>query len=546
MTKKIGHQRTKRSESRSLRKGSDEVSGLLRFERLLSDLSARFVNLPSEQVDQEIERWVGRIGTFLDMQIGTLAQLSEDQTKRRFTHTWVADGIGTLPSRPAARKWPWTFDQIRRGNIVQFTNVEDLPDEAATDKESFKEVSCVSHISIPLSVGGTVVGALSFNSRFPGQPWPNSQIERFRLIGDVFANALMRKRSDRALQQAFQEIKALKERVEAENVYLREQVRRYRHYEDIIGESEAIQRVLRQVEQVAETDSTVLIQGETGTGKELIADAIYRLSKRRDRVMVKVNCAAIPETLMESELFGHERGAFTGASTRRIGRFEAAHRGTMLLDEVGELPYHLQSKLLRVLQDGTFERLGSSKSVTVDVRVITSTNKDLKKAVQDGSFRPDLYYRLNVFKITVPPLRDRREDIPALVRSFVSEYAEKMDKKIETIPREAMDAYRQYQWPGNVRELKNAVERSVILTRGNVLNAFLPADIGNTPSQVPSLEEMERKHILEVLELTHWRVRGREGAAELLKIKPTTLESRMEKLGIRRPEQSPIYRRTCS
>jgi formate hydrogenlyase transcriptional activator len=514
-----------------------EINVLLRFERLLSDLSATFVNLPSEQVDQEIERWMGRIGTFLDMKVGTLAQFSEDQTRARFTHTWAAAGLEDLPSRPAAYHWPWTVDQIRSGKIVQFTNVEDLPDEAAIDKERFVAVGAISNISIPLSVGGTLVGVLSFSSRFPAEAWPDSYLERYKLLGDVFANALMRKRSDKALQQAFREIRGLKEQLEAENVYLRQQVRLFRHYEGIIGESPAIQQVLRQVEQVAETDSTVLIQGETGTGKELIADAVHRLSKRRERVMVKVNCAAIPQTLMESELFGHEKGAFTGASSREMGRFETAHRGTILLDEVGELPFQLQSKLLRVLQDGTFERLGSSKTVKVDVRVIASTNKDLKQAVQDGAFRPDLYYRLNVFTITVPPLRDRKEDIPALIWWFVSKYSKKMDKKIETIPRQAMAAYQQYLWPGNVRELMNAVERSVILTQGTVLNAYVPVDTSATPRQVLPLAEMERKHMLEALEMTRWRVRGQGGAAQILGLKPTTLESRMAKLGIRRPKK---------
>jgi formate hydrogenlyase transcriptional activator len=371
-------------------------------------------------------------------------------------------------------------------------------------------------------------------------------LERYKLLGDVFANALMRKRSDKALQQAFREIKILKEQLEAENVYLRQQVRLFRHYEDIIGESPAIQQVLRLVEQVAETDSTVLIQGETGTGKELVADAVHRLSKRRERVMVKVNCAAIPQTLIESELFGREKGAFTGASSREIGRFETAHRGTILLDEVGDLPFQLQSKLLRVLQDGTFERLGSSKTVKVDVRVVASTNKDLKQAVQDGAFRPDLYYRLNVFTITVPPLRDRKEDIPALIWWFVSKYAKKMNKKIETIPRQAMAAYQQYNWPGNVRELMNAVERSVILTQGTVLNAYIPIDTSATPRQVLPWAEMERKHMLEALEITRWRVRGQGGAAEILGLKPTTLESRMAKLGIRRPKMTPKYRMTKS
>jgi transcriptional regulator with GAF, ATPase, and Fis domain len=345
----------------------------------------------------------------------------------------------------------------------------------------------------------------------------------------------MRKRSDKALQKAFNEIHVLKEQLEAENVYLRQQVRLFRNFEDIVGKSQAIQHVLRQVEQVAETDATVLIQGETGTGKELIANAIHRLSKQRERVMVRVNCAAIPQALMESELFGREKGAFTGASSREIGRFETAHKGTILLDEVAELPFQLQSKLLRVLQDRTFERLGSSKTITVDVRVIASTNKNLEKAVQEGSFRPDLYYRLNVFKITVPLLRDRKEDIPALIWWFVNKYAKKMDKKIETIPKQAMAAYQQYRWPGNVRELMNVLERSVILTRGTVLNAYIPVETDPSVDKVLSLEEVERKHIIKTLQITNWRVRGQNGAAELLQLKPTTLESRMEKLGIHRP-----------
>jgi formate hydrogenlyase transcriptional activator len=513
-----------------------ELSALLHFERLLSDLSAAFVNLPSEQVDQEIEHWMGRIGKFLDMKVGTLAQHSEDQERARFTHTWAIDGIEKLPARPSATSYPWTFNQIRNGNIVQFTNVEELPEEAELDKQRFREVGSISNISIPLSVGGTVVGALSFSSRFPSEAWPESYVERYKLLGDVFANALMRKRSDKALQKAFNEIRLLKEQLEVENVYLRQQVRLFRNHKDIIGKSRAIQNVLRQVEQVAQTDATVLIQGETGTGKELIANAIHRLSKRRERVMVKVNCAAIPQSLVESELFGREKGAFTGASSREIGRFETAHRGTILLDEVADLPFELQSKLLRVLQDRTFERLGSSKTITVDVRVITSTNKDLENAVQERSFRPDLYYRLNVFKITVPPLRDRKEDIPALIWWFVNKYAKKMDKKIETIPKQAMAVYQDYRWPGNIRELMNVIERSVILTQGTVLNACVPADSTLTSSSVIPLEEMDRKHISEVLEITHWRIRGRAGAAELLRMKPTTLESRMTKLGIRRPK----------
>ncbi len=514
--------------------GDSDLNSLLRFERLLSELSATFVNLPSDQVDTEIQRWIGRIGTFLEMDIGTVVQSSEDFTNARFTHRWAAESLRLPPNGPLARDFPWLSKQISGGKIVLVADVRDLPGEASADRAHFISLGILANISIPLSVGGAVVGVLSFNSRAPAESWPAMYLERYKLLGDIFANALMRKRSDKALQNAFEEIKTLKELVEAENLYLRRQVQFFQHHEGIIGESPAVRQVLRQVEQVAAVNSTVLIQGETGTGKELVADAIHKLSGRRDRAMVKVNCAAIPQTLMESELFGHEKGAFTGASSKEFGRFETAHRGTILLDEVGELPVQLQSKLLRVLQDGMFERLGSSKTIKVDARVIASTNKDLKKAVQEGSFRPDLYYRLNVFTITVPPLRDRKEDIPALIWWFTGKYAKKMGKQIETIPRQAMAAYQEYNWPGNVRELMNAVERSVIVTQGRVLDAYIPADSDEVACEVLPLAQAERNHILEVLEMTRWRIRGQGGAAQLLGIKPTTLESRMLRLGIRR------------
>lgn len=524
--------------------GQADPNSLLRFERLLSDLSATFVNLPSDQVDTEIQRWMGRIGTFLEMDIGTVAQFSDDVTNGRFTHRWAVESLRLPANGPRASDFPWVSAQIASGKIVRAADVRDLPKEAATDRKHFISLGILSNISIPLSVGGTIVGVLSFNSRSPAEAWHATYVERYKLLGDVFANALMRKRSDKALQKAFEEIKALKERVEAENLYLRRQVQFFEHHEDIIGESAAVRQVLGQVEQVAAVDSTVLIQGETGTGKELVADAVHKLSQRRDRAMVKVNCAAIPQTLMESELFGHEKGAFTGALTREFGRFETAHRGTILLDEVGELPIQLQSRLLRVLQDGTFERLGSSKTIRVDVRVIASTNKDLKKAVLEGSFRPDLYYRLNVFTITVPPLRDRKEDIPALIWWFTGKYARKMGKRIETIPGRAMAAYQQYSWPGNVRELMHAVERSVIVTQGRVLDAYIPADTSAAGGEVVPLAEAERRHIVEALDRTEWRIRGQGGAAELLGIKPTTLESRMQRHGIRRPARGrTIYRR---
>jgi transcriptional regulator with GAF, ATPase, and Fis domain len=321
-------------------------------------------------------------------------------------------------------------------------------------------------------------------------------------------------------------------------LYLQEELRGSQAAEDLIGASQGLRPVMDKVQQVAGTNASVLITGETGTGKEVIARAIHALSSRQDRIMVKLNCAAIPENLVESELFGHEKGAFTGALTRKLGRFELADQGTLFLDEVGELPLDLQVKLLRVLQEGEFERVGGTHTLKVDVRIIAATNRDLVRSVREGSFRADLYYRLNVFPIALPPLRARKEDLPLLIHHFVREYAKKYAKRIDTVPRSVMIALLAYDWPGNVRELQHMLERAVILTRGTDLvleEDSLVADDQPLPSRVETLEEMERAHILKVLEATGWRVAGKAGAAELLGLPPSTLESRMKKLGITRP-----------
>jgi formate hydrogenlyase transcriptional activator len=325
---------------------------------------------------------------------------------------------------------------------------------------------------------------------------------------------------------------------EAQNniLSLGNEIRNELHFEEIVGRSAALQRALRDVEVVAPTDSGVLILGETGTGKELIARAIHNLSGRQDRPFIKLNCAAIPSGLLESELFGHERGAFTGAIMRKAGRFEIADRGTLFLDEVGDIPLELQPKLLRVLQEREFERLGSSRTQQVDVRMVAATHRDLKQMVQDGEFRSDLYYRLHVFPLSVPPLRERREDIPLLVRHFVDEYARRMNRCIETIPAQAMEALRSYSWPGNVRELQNFIERTVILSPGSVLRPPL-AELKQAAVQTPSpelstLQEMEREHVLRALKEANWVTGGPKGAAAKLGMKRTTLAYRIRKLGI--------------
>jgi formate hydrogenlyase transcriptional activator len=334
-------------------------------------------------------------------------------------------------------------------------------------------------------------------------------------------------------RSAFQEIADLKQRLEKENVYLREEVRLEHQHGEIIGGSDGIRRVLQKVEQVAPTDSTVLVLGETGTGKELIARTIHEHSRRRGHVMVKVNCAALPATLIESELFGREKGAFTGALSREMGRFELANGSTILLDEVGELPLELQAKLLRVLQEGEFERLGSSKTIKVDARVIAATSRNLQQAVREGKFREDLFYRLNVFPITVPPLRERKEDIPPLVWHFLSVLCQRMGRSIETVHSGTMNAFKNHYWPGNVRELRNVIERFLITSSGTMLKGELPSlELSEKDSRPQTFEEVERNYLLHVLEIVGWRVRGDGGAAEILGLKPTTLESRMQKLHI--------------
>jgi formate hydrogenlyase transcriptional activator len=347
-----------------------------------------------------------------------------------------------------------------------------------------------------------------------------------------------RQRAEEELRNALVEVQNLKEQLEAENVYLREEIRMAGLHSDIIGQSEAMKSVLVQAEQVAETDSTVLILGETGTGKELLARAIHNMSGRRNSPLVVVNCAAMPSALVEGELFGREKGAYTGAITRQTGRFEVAHGSTIFLDEVGELPIETQVKLLRVLQEGQFERLGGTRTTTVDVRVVAATNRNLEKAVEEGSFREDLFYRLNVFPIVLPPLRDHVEDIPPLVWSFVNEFAEKMGKRIESVSRKSMAALQGYQWPGNVRELRNIIERAMIRTTDGTLHMPDPGRKPGMSAKGMTLEEVERDHIVDILKRTNWRVSGKRGAAEILGLKPTTLESKLARLGIKRPDRN--------
>jgi len=460
------------------------------------------------------------------------------------------DGVGiALPDRelPQLRLYALDFPKskgISREEIL-FPAGEDSPGGRAFRNGTPESVVCCgpdridpvaeaegvqSICHIPLIARNRTVGLMSL-ARLAPIPFSKRDIEFLSLVGNQVAIAV-----ENAV--AYREIAELKDRLAQEKVYLEDEIRSELNFEEIVGRSAALRKVLQEIETVAPTDSTVLICGETGTGKELIARAIHNLSARGGRAFVKLNCAAIPTGLLESEMFGHEKGAFTGAVAQRIGRFELANHGTVFLDEIGEIPLELQPKLLRVLQEREFERLGSSRTLRTDARLIAATNRDLGAMVEEQKFRADLFYRLNVFPIQIPPLRERQDDIPLLVRHFVQQFARRMGKTVDTIPTETMNALVRYHWPGNIRELQNLMERAVILSSGPALKVPLndlqipaapaPAKKGET------LEESERRLILEALDSAGWVISGPKGAAAALGLKRSTLQARMEKLGIRR------------
>ena len=421
------------------------------------------------------------------------------------------------------------------------------------DAGFIRERGIRSACSVPLATARGVLGTLDLGS-FAPDAFSEEQFDLLTRVAGQIGIAL-------ANAMSYRMIADLNRQLAQEKLYLQDEIRSDQHFKEIVGRSPALRRVLREIETVAPTDSTVLVTGETGSGKELVARAIHDLSGRREKAFVKLNCAAIPTGLLESELFGHEKGAFTGAITQRIGRFELASRGTVFLDEVGEIPLELQPKLLRVLQEREFERLGSARTLKTDARLIAATNRDLAALVEEQKFREDLFYRLNVFPVHVPPLRERREDIPMLVRHFAQQFARRMNKRIEVIPAETMTALAAYDWPGNIRELQNLIERAVILSAGSALDVPVGALNGRRSAaerpnaqSAPSgpsgsdghtgqaqdggdetLEAAERRHILAALENSRWVVGGPAGAAARLGLKRSTLQFRMRKLGIARP-----------
>jgi transcriptional regulator with GAF, ATPase, and Fis domain len=512
-----------------------KINKLVRFEKLLSELSVNFVNVPETEIDREIDRALQRLLEALEVERVTLFEFNEDQSILYVTHSHAAPPVPINPIGAFSDKYPNYTKFMAAQKKPTFLRVpEDLPEETKGEYDLAVKLGMKSYLLIPLRVGNRMIGSLGFPSFKTAHPVSQDRIRQYRLVGELFANLLDRKRKDERLCNAFSEIKQLKARLEEENLYLREEIDLKHAHKKIIGQSRVIKHVLRQVEQVAETDAAVLILGETGTGKELIAREIHRLSSRKGHSMITVNCAALPSTLVESELFGREKGAYTGALSKQVGRFEVADGSTLFLDEIGELSTELQAKLLRVLQEGQFERLGSSKPIHVNVRIIAATNRNLEDLVQKGRFRQDLYYRLKVFPISLPPLRERAEDIPELIWLFIKEYGKLMGKQIKTVSRKSMEEMKHYPWPGNVRELRNVIEHAMIITKGQKLNLNVPEMPNTKMLSLATMEKVERNHVLNVLKHTNWRIKGKNGAAEILGLKPSTLYTRMNRLGIRR------------
>ena len=495
----------------------------------------RLATVPSSDLDLAIVEGLRDLVDTLSLDAAVLCQTAGQMPD--VSHGWIAPPLSTLPELARLAAASVVRSRLETGAIASYTTLDEIP--ACDEREACRGVGLKSVALVPIALadGYKVSAALAVGSMTAEEPWSALVIGHLRLVSSVLSQALVRKSGLTALERAMDEIHQLREDARDDDAQTAPAVKVFRTSGLIVSESLAVQRALAQVEQVARTPSTVLLLGETGVGKEVFAQAIHELSARQQRPMVRVSCAAIPAALIESELFGRERGAYTGALSRQIGRFEAANQSTLFLDEIGDLPAEIQVKLLRVLQERVVERLGSTQPIKVDVRIIAATNRNLEQGVEDKTFREDLFYRLNVFPIVVPPLRERVEDIPGLVWEFIHEFSQSLGKPVESVSKESMRQLQLYAWPGNVRELRNVIERAVILATSPRLTVPIPqTPASRLPQTSMTLREMEIEHIRTTLEIANWRIRGHRGAAERLGLKPTTLETRMAKLGIMRPK----------
>jgi len=521
------------------RSGSNDE--LQQFERLTVTLSSRFTRLEAVDIASAIVSALEQVARAIDVDSCALYEFGDGGIVSAI-HAWSSGGTPSGLTDPNSSPTKRLLERLWRNEVVAVSRSDDLPAEARAEYTCARRTSTWSSLSVPVILAGQVVCALTVCSHRSPRLWPEPVVERLRLIAEIFAVTAQRCRQETALRASLAVIERLNARLAADNVYLQEEIKTYHDFDEIVGESAPLRLALNRLGQVAPMNSSVLLLGETGTGKELFARALHDRSRRRTRALVRVNCAALPPTLVESELFGHEKGAFTGAVSMRQGRFELADGGTILLDEVGDLSPEIQAKLLRVLQEGEFERVGSSRTRRVDVRVIAATHRDLEADVAAGRFRPDLYYRLSVFPIYLPALRERREDIPHLVWFFIHQHQRGLNRRITKVPQAVMHVLQQHAWPGNVRELENVIERAMIRSTGDTLEldetlgrARRIGD-GSGPAD-ETLDAVQRAHIEAILMESGWRINGTHNAAERLGIHPNTLRFRMKKLDIVCPDR---------
>ena len=514
------------------------------YQELLGNISSRLVTAPVTVSDQAIKSCMLDLCRYTGADRTSLIWYDAGSSEIELAYSFTAEGeIFATPVSMAT--YPKTTEMLLENKPVVVNDTDNPPDDVVDDKHVFKNRGLRSFVALPLNIDGEVVGVSTYACTTSEKVWIEQEIADLQVFAELMASFIMRVRSRRALDEALRGLQKATDRLEAENVYLRQEVDRNHGFDEIIGHSQGVLRCLHMVEQVAATTTPVLILGETGTGKELIARAIHKHSDRRDRPLVKVNCAALPGTLIESELFGYEKGAFTGADSAKRGRFDLADGSTLFLDEIGDIPLELQPKLLRALQEGEIERLGGSQVVKVDVRIIVATNRNLANAVTDGEFRSDLFYRINTFPIEMPPLRERGDDIQLLAEHFVKTHSQNLGREVSAISAEMMRQLCEYSWPGNIRELDGVIQRALISSSTPVLQLANPlgkADVdfaGTGPrvigTSIADLRLVERNHILAILDETNWKISGQSGAASKLGLPPSTLRSKMKSLSIVRP-----------